>query len=73
MTGNSSSYEGTETGEERFNPRLTEPFFVTQLTNGEGVVTKMNPRLILVPMVSLEPLLDIDTKRNTNKPSVWLL
>ena len=50
-----------------FNPRLTEPFFVTRLTEG-GVpppeIFNMEPRMMLslVPMFSLESPLNIDTK-----------
>ena len=61
-----------------FNSRLTELIFVTQLTKGWWLppqIFKMNHRMILivVPLVSLESLLNIDTKISDRHATVWLL
>ncbi len=55
-----------------FNPRLTEPIFVTQLTEGwlPPPSDVQNEPLF---DASLEASLNIDTKISTNMPSVWLL
>ena len=64
----------------RLNPRLTDPLFVTRLTKGGRVRVVTAPFqdyprmiLILIPMVSLQFPLNINTKISTNMHSVWLL
>ncbi len=61
---------------------MAKGFLVTRTTKGGGVagchpphIFEMNPRMmfILVPMVSLECHLNIDTKINTAMLSVWLI